>query len=62
MKLVLREVTRQRELTLDLDTLAVSYGLTLPVGARVYETEEEFLALLEDSQEVQDVGHDDALD
>jgi len=51
MKLVLREVTRQRELKLDLETLAVSYGLVLPVAAT-----------LEGTQEVQDVGHDNALD
>ena len=59
MKLLLRETSREKQLLINVEVLAVSYGMRLPVAASIVYDSDEFLALLEEPQEV---DHDNALD
>ena len=59
MKLLLRETSREKQLLINVEVLAVSYGMRLPVAASIIYDSDEFLALLEEPQEV---DHDNALD
>jgi len=59
VKLLLRETSREKQLLINVEVLAVSYGMRLPVAASIVYDSDEFLALLEEPQEV---DHDNALD
>jgi hypothetical protein len=59
VKLLLRETSREKQLLINVEVLAVSYGMRLPVAASIIYDSDEFLALLEEPQEV---DHDNALD